>query len=201
MARGKQQQKKTLDQSRYPEIKKQKQCNPYVAARSISCDCNFWDTRQKDLYDQIYREKKVFEHRFVEWSDIADAETCPFDLSTKYEDLGLKGCEKETTQRRGPLVLKGPVHTDMEVGAERAVYHEVDSILCAEERVCRSSASNSNPAWLVGEKVYFLQSILCKQLPINQKGIWARRVNPPEDAEARVMIEHWREGIIVLLVS
>ena len=91
MAMGKQQHKKSLDQSSYPEIKKQKQCNPYVATRSISCDCYFWDTRQKDLYDQIYREKKVFEHRFVEWSDIADAETCPFDLSTKYEDLGLKG--------------------------------------------------------------------------------------------------------------
>ncbi|KAM3406729.1 hypothetical protein ACQJBY_000667 [Aegilops geniculata] len=83
--------RRTSGHLRYPELKRQKQRNPYVAARSTSPDCNFWDNRQKELYDQYCREKKVFKHRFVEWSDIADAETCPFDLSTKYEDLGLKG--------------------------------------------------------------------------------------------------------------
>ncbi|CAM0958059.1 unnamed protein product [Alopecurus aequalis] len=100
MAREKQQQrkrKKSPGQLRFPEIKKQKQCNPYDAARSIPCDCNFWDNRQKELYDQIYRNQKVFKHRFVEWSEIDDAETCPFDVSTKYEDLGLKGLASDNS--------------------------------------------------------------------------------------------------------
>ncbi|XP_037451156.1 uncharacterized protein LOC119321682 isoform X1 [Triticum dicoccoides] len=132
--------------------------------------------------DMVRVHCRTWGHRFHQGNDRITNSGCQ----------GKKSCEKETTQRRRPLVRKGPVHTDMEVGAECAVYHENHSILCAEERVCRSSASNSNPAWLVGEKVYFLQSILRKQLPINS----------PEDAEAsHVTIEHWREGIIVLLVS
>lgn len=65
--------------------------NPYIAARSTSANKIFWDNSQENLFHQIYGSMKVFEHRFVDWSGIANQEICAFDVSIKYKNLGLQG--------------------------------------------------------------------------------------------------------------
>ncbi|CDJ26452.1 unnamed protein product [Triticum aestivum] len=64
------------------EIKKKKQRNAYEHAQSLSCDEEFWDKEQQEMYLQIYKKAEVFAHRSVHLSD---------NIDTKYEKLGLKG--------------------------------------------------------------------------------------------------------------
>jgi hypothetical protein len=73
-----------------PEIRSQRRCNPYIAERSNSTNGNFWDNSQEILFKQIYGSMEVFEHKFVDWSGIANPEICAYDVSVKYKNLGLQ---------------------------------------------------------------------------------------------------------------
>jgi hypothetical protein len=71
----------------YPDIKKKKQCRPYAEDRSYPTIPNFWDSEQKEIHDHIYSTLDVFQHKYVNWSDVSDLGNV---LSEKYENLGLK---------------------------------------------------------------------------------------------------------------
>ncbi|KAM0913853.1 hypothetical protein ACQ4PT_011881 [Festuca glaucescens] len=86
--------------SGFPEIKKKRQQNPYIAAKSTSLNPKFRTKWQEELYDQIYRSAKVFEHRYVDWSEIANPDVCAFDVSIKYKNLGLKRLATEKSTER-----------------------------------------------------------------------------------------------------
>jgi hypothetical protein len=71
----------------YPDIKKKKHHRPYGVDRSYPIIPNFWDSEQKEMQDRIYSILDVFQHRYVNWSDVCDLGNV---LSKKYENLGLK---------------------------------------------------------------------------------------------------------------
>lgn len=64
-----------------------RKCSAYVEAHDLSSGTTMWTQSQQEMYDRVYKKRKVFSHRYVKWSDSTDLAK---DVATKYESLGVK---------------------------------------------------------------------------------------------------------------